>query len=137
MLTVKVENPGSLNVVMGQGPLVGNLNKIRDALKDVGFGFACKQASSEPERATHCTGTDSSLISLARRNVDRVDVSQTFFLVTNTAEAKDVLRRLKKVPAIQAIYCATSSSNVEIIVRDGSGGRGVMGLTGNYSDAQC
>jgi len=134
MLTIKVENPGSLNVVMGHVPLSKNLEQIHDALKDVGFGLAFKQDSHEP--ATQA-GTDLSLVDLARRNVDRVDVSQTFFLVTRTTVAKDVLQRLKKVPAIQAIYCATSSNNVEIIVRENSSGRGVMGLTGNYSNAQC
>ncbi len=137
MLTIKVENPESMNVVMGQVSFVENIGDIFNALRqtapDLHFGLAFTHHTAA-ESGDHA-GTDEALIDLARRNADRVGTNQTFFLFTETDAAKEVLLVLKQVPAIQAIYCATSSADVEVIVHEAQGVRGVMGLAGTYTMA--
>ena len=134
MLTVKVDNPGSYNVVMGQIPLVSTMSDICEALSravpQVSFGLAFI-GKEMPEPVTHA-GTDDMLIELARQNAGKIAANQTFILFTDNSSPQIVMKALKDVSDIEEIYCATTRP-VEILMIEKAQRRDVMGLVGAYS----
>ncbi len=134
LLTVKVDNPKSFNVVMGQVPVDGTLNDIYEALTrtvpDAGFGLAYTPGTQQ-NAVTH-TGTDDVLIQLARQNAGKIGANETFILFTDNSYAKVVMKALKDVDSIKEIYCATTRP-VEVLMVEKAHSRNVMGLVGGYS----
>ncbi|MFQ5605349.1 MAG: adenosine-specific kinase [bacterium] len=132
--TVKIENPNNLNMVMGQSHFIKTVEDIHEALvgtiPGIKFGLAFNEASGP--RLIRFSGTDDSLIELAKKNAGNVGAGHIFVLFLAEAYPINVMRALKSVPEICEIYCATANP-VEVIVAETEQGRGVMGLIDGYS----
>ncbi|RMD94947.1 MAG: hypothetical protein D6813_01245 [Calditrichaeota bacterium] len=134
METVKIENPKGLNMIMGQAHFIKTVEDIHEALvttvPNIKFGLAFNEASGH--RLIRFTGTDESLIDLAKKNAKNIGAGHLFILFLDNAFPINVMKALKDVPEICKIYCA-SANPVEVIVAETEQGRGVLGLIDGFT----
>jgi len=124
--SVKIANPGDLNLIMGLCKETYKPDVIRSVLIETNpklkFGLTYNEGSG-----TVCSGTDETLQSLAKTNAEKLGVTRLFVLMVDDRLPVEVLKSIKSVQAISDIYCATSQS-IEIILMEGSGGKRVVGV---------
>ena len=93
--TVKVDNPNSLNIVLGQAPVKNPTELIHtvlvDSLPNIRFGLAFNEGLAE-ETVTF-SGTDDELIALACENAYRAKRSFFFLVIRVNAILCNYLRR--------------------------------------------
>ncbi|MFQ5864561.1 MAG: adenosine-specific kinase [bacterium] len=132
--TVKVEKPDGLNMIMGQSHFIKTVEDIHEALvgtiPGIRFGLAFNESSGP--RLVRYSGTDDSLIDLAKKNAKNIGAGHLFVLFMENAFPINVMKALKGVPEICEIYCATANQ-VEVVVAETNQGRGIMGLIDGYS----
>ena len=131
--TVKIDKPEGLNMIMGQSHFIKTVEDIHEALvgtvPGIKFGLAFNESSGP--RLVRYTGTDESLIELAKQNALKIGAGHVFVLFLENAFPINVMKALKDVPEICEIYCATANP-VEVVVAETEQGRGVMGLIDGY-----
>jgi adenosine/AMP kinase len=129
LITVKVDNPDAVNVVIGQSHFIKTIEDIHEALMGtvpgIKFGVAFNEASG-PRLVRH-SGTDDALVELAKANAMKIGAGHLFVLFMQDAFPINVMKALKDVPEICNIYCATANP-VELILAETTQGRGVMGV---------
>jgi adenosine/AMP kinase len=89
------------------------------------FGVAFNEASGAC--LTRVEGNDDALKALAARNAAAVAAGHTFVVAMRDGYPINVLGRIKDVPEVCSIFCATANP-VEVIVAETAQGRGVLGV---------
>jgi adenosine/AMP kinase len=132
--TVNIENPEQYNLVFGQSHFIKTVEDVHEALVNavpgIKFGFAFCEASGPC--LVRYTGTDDSLVELARQNAMNIKAGHTFILFLENAFPINVLRTLQSVPEIVGFYCATANP-VEVILAETKQGRGVLGVVDGFA----
>ena len=127
--TVRVENPGGLNFILGQTHFIKTVEDVHEAMVNsipgAKFGLAFCEASG-PCLVRH-SGTDPELEDLATRNAEALGCGHSFIIFMRDAFPLNVLPALKQVPEVCSIFCATANPTTVIIADDGTG-RGIMGV---------
>ncbi|HNU36164.1 MAG TPA: adenosine-specific kinase, partial [Methanomassiliicoccales archaeon] len=70
---------------------------------------------------------DPELRDCAQRNALKVGAGHTFFVVMRDAYPVNVLQRIKQVPEVCSIFCATAN-DLELVVAESALGRGIIGV---------
>ena len=73
------------------------------------------------------TATTRTLVDCAVRNAFAVGAGHTFVVALRDGYPINILNRIKDVPEVARIYCATANA-VEVIVAQSDQGRGVLGV---------
>jgi Uncharacterized conserved protein len=89
------------------------------------FGIAFNEASGP--RLTRADGNDPELIALAIRNATALGAGHVFVVAMLHGYPINVLGRIKDVPEVCSIFCATANP-VEAIVAETELGRGILGV---------
>jgi hypothetical protein len=126
---VQIENPESLNLILGQSHFIKTVEDIHEAIvtsvPGVKFGLAfCESSGAALVRST---GTDDLLKTLAERNALALGAGHCFILFLRDAFPVNVLNAIKMVPEVANIYCA-SANPVQVILAETEQGRGVLGV---------
>jgi adenosine/AMP kinase len=131
---VPIENPDSLNVIIGQSHFIKTVEDLHEAMVNsvpgIEFGLAFCEASGEA--LIRKSGTSESLVQLAVDNALAVGAGHAFVLFLGNAFPVNVLNTIKGVPEVCRIYCATANS-VEVIVAETEQGRGILGVVDGVS----
>ena len=126
---VPVENPGGLNVIVGQSHFIKTIEDLHEALASsspvLHFGIAFCEASGK--RLVRTSGNDDELVALATRNAEAIGAGHVFVVFLKDGFPVNVLRAISAVPEVCAIHSATANP-LEIIVGESSRGRGVLGV---------
>src|SRR5882672_3037605 len=126
---VPIENPNGLNVILGQTHFIKTAEDVHEALigsvPGIKFGVAFCEASGPC--LVRVEGNDEDLKALAAKNALAVGAGHFFVVFLREAYPINVLRALRDVPEIVAIFAATANP-VDVIVAKTSGGRGVLGI---------
>ena len=132
--SIKIKNPNAVNIIMGQSidsHLLDVLNRtLAGSHPDLRYGLTF----NEPFRRIS-TGTDMSLLALAKLNAEKIGVGDFFVLVVDHQIPVEILKTIKSVQAISDIYCATSKS-VEIIVKESAENTMVIGVVDDYKSRE-
>ncbi len=127
--TVRLEVPEGGNLILGQTHFIKSVEDIYEAMVNtvpqMKFGVAFNEASGPC--LVRADGNDEELKQLAIRNAQAVGAGHTFVLVMRDAYPINVLTRLKDVPEVCSIFCATANP-VEAVVAETGQGRGVLGV---------
>jgi len=127
--TVPLEIPEGVNLILGQTHFIKTVEDVYEAMvtsvPQARFGVAFNEASGPC--LTRVDGNDDGLKALAVRNASAVAAGHIFVLVMRDAYPINVLGRIKDVPEICSIYCATANP-VEVVVAESALGRGVLGV---------
>jgi adenosine/AMP kinase len=127
---VPIKKPAELNIILGQGHFIKTVEDLHEALVNavpgIRFGLAFCEASGE--RLVRWSGTDETLIALARENALAIGAGHSFLIVLgNGFYPVNVLNAIKQVPEICHIFCATANP-VEVVIAESSQGRGILGV---------
>jgi len=132
--TVTIENPDSLNLILGQSHFIKTVEDIYEAMVTAvpmpKFGVAFCEASDVC--LVRHTGTDEELIDLARRNAYALSAGHSFILFMKDIFPVNVLNAVKNVPEVCRIFCATANP-VEVVIAETDQGRGILGVIDGFA----
>ncbi len=126
---VRLEIPDGCNLILGQTHFIKSAEDLYEAIVNTvpqaKFGLAFNEASGPC--LTRVDGNDDALKAAATRNAAALAAGHIFVVLLRDAFPINVLGRIKDVPEVCAIFCATANP-VEAIVAKTESGRGVLGV---------
>ena len=129
MLTIKIEKPESVNIILGQSHFIKTVEDIHEAMigavPGVEFGVAFCEASGPA--LVRASGTSDELVDLAKQNALALSAGHIFIICLGNVFPVNVLNVIKSVPEVCRIYCATANP-VEVILAETDQGRGILGV---------
>ena len=132
--TIPLEIPEGGNLILGQSHFIKTVEDIYEAIVNtvpqIKFGVAFNEASGPC--LTRIDGNDDALKALAAKNAAAVGAGHTFVVVMKDGYPINVLGRIKDVPEVCGIFCATANP-VQAIVAENEHGRGVLGVIDGVS----
>ncbi|NMH99268.1 adenosine-specific kinase [Pseudonocardia acidicola] len=129
LMTVPVDTPEDVNVILGQAHFIKTVEDIHEALvgssPHLRFGVAFCEASGAC--LIRRSGNDDGLVDLATRTAEAVAAGHSFVVFLREGFPINVLNALKQVSEVCTIFCATANP-VQVVVADTEAGRGVLGV---------
>jgi uncharacterized protein len=127
--TVPLEIPEGGNLILGQSHFIKTVEDIYEAIVNtvpqMKFGVAFNEASGPC--LTRVDGNDEALQAMAARNATAVAAGHTFVVVMKEGYPINVLGRIKDVPEVCGIFCATANP-VQAVIAESEQGRGILGV---------
>jgi adenosine/AMP kinase len=134
LITVNIEKPETINLILGQSHFIKTVEDLHEALvgamPGIEFGLAFCEAS-EPA-LIRASGTSDEMIRLAVQNAQAIAAGHSFIIFLANAFPINVLNAVKAVPEVCRIFCATANS-VEVILAKTEQGRAVLGVVDGVS----
>jgi len=131
--TVTIENPHSLNFILGQSHFIKTVEDLHEVMVNTvpgaKFGLAFCEASDVC--LVRYSGTDDELIDLAKRNAHALAAGHSFIVFMRDMFPLNVLNGIKAIPEVCRIFCATANS-VEVVVGVTGQGRGILGVVDGH-----
>lgn len=126
---VRLEIPDGGNIIVGQSHFIKTVEDIYEAIAgtvpQMKFGIAFNEASGPC--LTRADGNDPDLKAMAIRNASALAAGHVFVVTMTNGYPINVMGRIKDVPEVCSIFCATANP-VEAIVAETELGRGVLGV---------
>jgi adenosine/AMP kinase len=127
--SVRLEIPEGANIIVGATHFIKSVEDLYEAIVNtvpqMKFGIAFNEASGPC--LTRAEGNDEELKAVAVRNATAVATGHTFIIVMKDGFPINVLGRIKDVPEVCTVHCATANP-VEVVVAQSAQGRGVLGV---------
>ena len=134
LITVTIENPNNLNLILGHSHFIKTVEDIFEAMVNgvpgAKFGIAFCEASEKC--LVRYTGTDPELIELAQKNAYALSAGHSFIVFMKDMFPINVLNAIKAVPEVCRIFCATANP-VEVIIAQTAQGRGILGVIDGFA----
>ncbi|NOR44407.1 MAG: hypothetical protein GQ534_02385 [Candidatus Delongbacteria bacterium] len=131
---IKLTFPEDANIILGQSHFIKTIEDIYEAMvntvPNVKFGVAFCEASGE--QLVRYDGNDEELMKLAADNAYKLSAGHCFIIIMKDAFPINVLGRIKDVPEVCRIFCATANPT-EVIVATSEQGRGIMGVIDGFA----
>ncbi len=130
---VPLELPQDGNLILGQTHFIKSVEDIYEAMVNtvpqIRFGIAFNEASGPC--LTRADGNDEELKALAVRNAAALAAGHIFVVVMRQGYPINVLGRIREVPEVCSIFCATANP-VQAVVAESEQGRGVLGVIDGF-----
>jgi len=127
--SVRLDIPENANIILGQSHFIKTVEDIYEAIvtavPQMKFGVAFNEASGPC--LTRVDGNDLELKANAVKNAQAIAAGHTFIIVMRDGFPINILGRIKDVPEVCGIFCATANP-VEVIVAESEQGRGILGV---------
>lgn len=127
--TVQLSVPEGTNIIVGQSHFIKTVEDIYEtivnATPQMKFGVAFNEASQE--RLIRTDGNSDDLVESAAENATRIGAGHVFVVMLADGFPINILPRLKEVPEVVRIFCATANP-LQVIVAESAQGRGVLGV---------
>jgi uncharacterized protein len=127
--TVPLEIPDGGNVILGQSHFIKTVEDIYEAIVNtvpqMKFGIAFNEASGPC--LIRVEGNDETLRQMAARNAAALAAGHAFVVVMREGYPINVLGRIKDVPEVCGIFCATANP-VQVVIAETTEGRGILGV---------
>lgn len=129
ILSVPVEKPDDVNVIIGQSHFIKTVEDLHETLAgsspQLRFGVAFCESSGP--RLIRRSGNEPALVDGAVRIAQAVGAGHCFVILLREGFPVNVLNALKVVPEVCTVFCATANP-VEVVVAQTPGGRGILGV---------
>jgi hypothetical protein len=129
LISVRLQIPDGGNIIVGQSHFIKTVEDIHEAIVNtvpqMKFGIAFNEASGPC--LTRTGGNDAVLIALAESNARAIAAGHTFVVTLRDGFPINVLGRIREVPEVVNIFCATANP-LEVIVAQTAQGRGILGV---------
>ena len=130
LLTVRIEKPEAVNVILGQSHFIKTVEDLHEALVSavpgIQFGMAFCEASGPA--LVRASGTNDELVALAKRTAFALRTGHAFLIFLGEGfYPVNVLNTVKSVPEVCRIFCATANP-VEVVIAETAQGRGILGV---------
>jgi len=127
--SVRLEIPEGGNLILGASHFIKTVEDLYEAIVNTAphmkFGIAFNEASGPC--LIRVDGNDESLKQLAVKNAEAVGGGHSFVIVMTEGFPINILGRIKEVPEIVNIFCATANP-VEVVIAESEQGRGIIGV---------
>ena len=127
--SIRLEIPENGNIIVGQSHFIKTVEDLYEAtvntVPQMKFGIAFNEASGAC--LTRVDGNDDRLKTNATKNAQAIAAGHTFVVAMSDGFPINVLGRIRDIPEIVAIFCATANP-VEVIVAESEQGRGILGV---------
>ncbi len=127
--SVQLEIPEGANLIFGQSHFIKTVEDIYEAIVNANpnmqFGIAFCEASGEC--LIRVEGNDAAMKEAAVANALAVGAGHTFFVFLRNGFPINILGRIREVPEVVGIFCATANP-VQVIVASTDQGNGVLGV---------
>lgn len=131
---VPLDIPEGANIIVGQSHFIKTVEDIYEAIVNtvpqMKFGVAFNEASGSC--LTRVDGNDPDLKAAAVAMAQAVAAGHTFYVVMTNGYPINVLGRIRDVPEVAGIFCATANP-VQVIVAETEQGRGILGVVDGSS----
>jgi uncharacterized protein len=131
--SLKIELPSDTQIILAQSHFIKTVEDVSECLvncvPNIKYGLAFCEASG-PCLVRH-SGNDSSLELLATDYAFKLSAGHSLIILIKEAFPINILPRLKDVPEIVNIYCATANP-IEIILVETEHGRAIVGVVDGY-----
>ncbi len=129
MKTLKIEVPEEYQLILGQSHFIKTVEDIHEALissvPNIKFGLGFCESSGQC--VVRHSGNDKKLRKLAAKKTYELSCGHCFLIFMKNAYPINVLNRIKQVPEVCSIFCATSNP-VEVVIIETDQGRGIIGV---------
>jgi len=129
LVSVILEIPEGGNIIVGQSHFIKTVEDVYEAIVNtvpqIKFGVAFNEASGPC--LTRADGNDAALKALAIRNASALACGHVFVVAMRDGYPINLLGRIKDVPEVCGIFCATANP-AEAIVAETERGRGILGV---------
>ena len=126
---VAVDKTADTAVILGQAHFIKTVEDLHEALAaahaELRFGLAFCEASGAC--LVRRSGNDEVLVDEATDNALRIGAGHCFLVLLRGGFPVNVLDRIKAVPEVCTVFCATSNP-VDVLVAVTDRGRGVVGV---------
>src|SRR6204780_801407 len=127
--TIRLEIPENGNIILGHSHFIKTVEDLYEAIVNTAphmkFGIAFNEASGAC--LIRVDGNDPELEANATENAQAVAAGHTFYIAMRHGFPINILHRIREIPELCTIYCATANP-VEVIVAETDQGRGVLGV---------
>lgn len=129
LISVKIQKPDEVNLILGQAHFIKTVEDLHEALVGAvpGLKFGLAFCESSGPALVRWSGTDPELTELARQNAFALGAGHCFLIFLRDAFPINVLNAVKQVSEVCGIYCATANP-VEVILAETDQGRGILGV---------
>jgi len=129
LVTVKINKPEDVNLILGQSHFIKTVEDLYEALvtavPGIKFGLAFCEASGDCLIRTE--GTDEEMRKLAAENALAIGAGHSFLVFLKNAYPIHVLKAVQRVQEVCNIFCATANP-VEVVIAESKQGRGILGV---------
>lgn len=129
LVTVRIQKPEDVNVILGQSHFIKTVEDLHEALVNAvpGIRFGLAFCESSGACLVRWSGTDDEMVALAKENALALSSGHSFIIFLRNAYPVNVLNAVKMVPEVCGIFCATANA-VEVILAETATGRGILGV---------
>lgn len=126
---IRIEVPKECNLILGQSHFIKSVEDLHECLVNsvpntkFGIGFC----ESSGQCLVRHSGNDEKLRKLAADKAYELSCGHCFLIFIKNAYPINVLNRIKEVPEVCSIFCATANP-VEVIVFETKEGRAILGV---------
>jgi adenosine/AMP kinase len=126
---VELEVPEGCNLILGQSHFIKTVDDLYEAIVNTvpqaEFGLAFAEASGD--LLVRWAGNNEELASLAAKEILEMACGHSFLIYLINAFPINVIQRIKSVPEVVNLFCATANP-VQVIIAETNQGRGVLGV---------
>jgi adenosine/AMP kinase len=131
--SLKIELPADIQIVLAQSHFIKTVEDVSECLvscvPNIKYGIAFCEASG-PCLVRHA-GNDKSLELLATDYAFKISAGHSLIVLIKDAFPINILPRLKDVPEIANIYCATANP-IEVIFVETDQGTAILGVVDGF-----
>ena len=131
---VRLQIPEGANLIAGTSHFIKTVEDLYESIVNtvpqMKFGIAFNEASGAC--LIRVEGNDEELKAAAVANAQAVGAGHTFYIVLRDGFPINSLGRIREVPEVCSIICATANP-VEAIVAQTDQGRGILGVIDGFS----
>jgi len=129
---VKLEVPDECNIILGQSHFIKTVEDLYEAIFNTvpgaKFGIAFAEASGDC--LVRVEGNSDDLIELAGQKMLEIGCGHSFLIFLENAFPINVSQRIKSVPEVLNLFCATANP-LEVLIVETEQGKGII-QTENY-----
>jgi adenosine/AMP kinase len=129
----KIDLPAETQIILAQSHFIKTVEDVHECLvncvPNIRFGIGFCEASG-PCLVRH-SGNDPELELLATKYAVEIGCGHLLALIMKNAYPINILPRLRDVPEIANIYCATANP-LEVLIMETEQGRGVLGVVDGF-----
>jgi uncharacterized protein len=131
--SLKIEPPTDVQFILAQSHFIKTVEDVSECLVNCvpGIKFGCGFCEASGPCLVRHAGNDKILEKLAGEYAYNISAGHSLVILLKNAFSINVLPRLKEVPEIVTLYCATANP-VEVIFIDTSQGRAILGVVDGF-----
>jgi len=131
---IRLDIPENGNIIVGQSHFIKTVEDLYEAIVNTvpqaKFGIAFNEASGAC--LIRVDGNDADLKANATSNAQAIAAGHTFVIALREGYPINLLGRIRDIPEMCSIFCATANP-VEVIVAETEQGRGILGVVDGSS----